>query len=94
MAEPPEGTKTEDVLVSVVNQHANAGEEGLAISCTLPENPLRLVTVTMVCLSEPTGIVIDVALSLMVKSPCWIPVTVSDIVAVWDSVPLDPVTVM
>lgn len=55
-AKPLAGTKTVEVFVSVVNQHANAFEDGAMTKLTLPENPLMLVTVIMVCLSEATGI--------------------------------------
>ena len=34
----------------------------------MPENPLMLVTVTVVCLSDPTGIAMEPALSVMEKS--------------------------
>lgn len=47
-AEPPAGTKTVAVLVSVVNQHAKAVEDGVMTRLTLPENPLTLVTVIIV----------------------------------------------
>jgi len=55
------------VFVSVVNQHVTAGDDGIAVKVTVPENPLTLVTVTTVCFSEPTGIAWDVGLNEMVK---------------------------
>ena len=54
-AEPPAGTKTVAVFVRVVNQHANAVEDGVITRLTLPEKLLKLVTVIIVCLSEATG---------------------------------------
>lgn len=82
------------VLVRVyVNQHANAPEDGFATRLTFPEKPLRLSTVTMVCLSEPTGIAIDVALSVIEKSarPEF---TVTFTVAELVRFPLIPVTII
>ena len=55
--------------MSVVNQHANAVVDGLMTRLTLPENPLTLVTVTIVCLSEATGIAWNDGFSAIVKSP-------------------------
>jgi hypothetical protein len=81
------------VFVRVVNQHLNAVEDGVATRVTLPEKPLRLVTVTIVCLSEPAGIEREVALSLMEKfaeAELTVTVTVADL----DRLPLVPVTVM
>jgi hypothetical protein len=81
------------VLFSVyVNQHANALEDGAATRVTLPEKPPRLVRVTIVCLSEPTGIEREVALSVMEKSAeaeFTVTVSVADLVRL----PLVPVTV-
>lgn len=76
-----------------MNQHANALEEGCATRLTFPENPLMLSTVTTVCLSEPTGIAIAVALSVIEKSAefelttniTWVEVV---------TLPLDPVIVI
>jgi len=62
------GTTTAAVFVRVVNQHLRAVDDAVATSVTLPEKPLTLVTVTVVCLSDPTGIVMDAALSVMEKS--------------------------
>jgi hypothetical protein len=82
------------VFVSVyVNQHATAFEEKVARSVTFPEKPLMLVTVTVVCLSELSGIEIEVALSVIVKSGVEL-VTVRDTVVVWDIDPLVPVMVI
>jgi hypothetical protein len=68
--------------------------EGIATSCTLPEKPLTLVTVTMVCRSDPTGIARDVALSAIVKSPVEDElVTVTEIVTACEVVTEEPVTV-
>ena len=93
LANPPAGTKIVEVLVNVVNQHAKAVEEGLATSITLPEKPLRLVTVTVVCRSEATGIEMKVALSVMVKSPEEVElVTVTVMVTVCEIEPAEPVT--
>ena len=75
-------------MLSVVNQQATAVEDGAATSFTLPEKPLRLVTVTIVCLSEPRGIAMEVALSLIEKSPCPAVVTVNGMVIMWDMDPL------
>jgi hypothetical protein len=82
------------VLFSVyVNQHANAPEDGVATRVTLPEKPLMLVRLTIVCLSEPTGIVREVALSPMEKfAEAELTVTVSEVDL--DRLPLVPVTVM
>ena len=66
--------------MSVVNQQANAFDDGAATSCTEPENPLTLVRVTIVCLSDASGIAMEVALSLIVKSPCCVVLTVRDMV--------------
>ena len=76
-----------------MNQHANAPEDGLATRLTFPEKPLILSTVTIVCLSEPTGIAIEVALSVMEKSAAaelTVTVTVIELVRF----PLVPVTVI
>jgi len=82
------------VLVRVyVNQHANAFADGFAKRVTFPEKPLRLVTLTIVCLSEPTGIAIDVALSVIEKSACP-ELTVSFTVTELVRFPLLPVTVI
>jgi hypothetical protein len=81
------------VLVRVyVNQHANALEDGVATRVTLPEKPLRLVTVTTVCLSEPTGIEREEALSLIEKFAD-AELTVTLRVVDLDRLPLVPVTV-
>lgn len=81
------------MLVNVyVNQHANAPEDGAATRVTLPEKPLRLLRVTTVCLSDPTGIVSEVALSLMEKfddAGLTVTVRVADLVRL----PLVPVTI-
>lgn len=81
------------MLVNVVNQQAKADDEGVATRFTFPENPLTLATVTTVCLSEPTGIEMKVALSVMVKSPAPELDTVTVILTVWVIAPLVPVTV-
>jgi hypothetical protein len=82
------------VFVSVyVNQHWNALEDGVATRVTLPKKPLRLVTVTTVCLSEPTGMTRELALSLIEKSAVerlTVTVRVVDLVIL----PLVPVTVI
>jgi hypothetical protein len=52
-------------------------EEGLANRFTLPENPLTLVKVMIVCFSEPDGIACEVGLSDMEKSPGGDPETVT-----------------
>jgi len=83
------------VAVSVnvyVNQQLKALEDGVATSVTLPKKPLMLVTVTVVCISEPTGIVMEVALSLMEKS-AEAEFTVTTRVTNLDRLPLVPVTV-
>src|SRR6266566_2027139 len=81
------------VLVNVVNQHAKAVEEGFATSITIPEKPLMLVTVTIVCCSEATGIEMKVALSVMVKSPEEVElVTVTVMASVCEIEPAEPVT--
>lgn len=67
--EPPDGTKTVAVFVSVVNQHANALVDGETTRLTLPEKPLTLLMVMIVCLSEATGIAWKVGFSDIVKSP-------------------------
>ncbi len=77
LAKPPAGTKTVAVFVSVVNQHAKAVEDGVMTRLTLPEKPLILVTVMIVCLSEPTGMAWKVGFSEIVKSPDDEPVTVT-----------------
>ncbi len=69
LAKLPAGTKTVAVFVSVVNQHAKAAEDGVMTRLTLPEKPLTLVTVIIVCLSEPTGMAWKVGFSKIVKSP-------------------------
>ncbi len=81
------------MFVRVVNQHANAGKDGLATRVTLPENPLTLATVTIVCLSDPTGIEMKVALSAMVKSEDPELVTVTAMLTDCEIEPLVPVTV-
>ncbi len=63
--------------MSVVNQHANAAEDGVMTRLTLPEKPLTLVTVIIVCLSEPTGMAWKVGFSEIVKSPAEELVTVT-----------------
>ena len=82
------------MLVSVnVNQQLNALEDGVATRVTLPKKPPRLVTVTTVCLSEPTGIAREVALSVMEKSAVaklTVTLRIVDLVML----PLIPVTVM
>ena len=77
LAKLPAGTKTVAVFVSVVNQHAKAVEDGVMTRLTLPEKPLRLVSVIIVCLSEATGMAWKVGLSAMVKSPAAELVTVT-----------------
>lgn len=69
MAEPPAGTKTVAVLVSVpANQHATAVEEKVATRFTLPEKPLTLFTDMTVCFSEARGIACEDGFSVIVKS--------------------------
>ncbi len=92
-AEPPAGTKTVAVLVSVVNQQAKAVEDGVMTRLTLPEKPLTLVTVIVVCLSEPTGMAWKVGLSANVKSPDAELVTVTVMLVLCEIEPLDPVTI-
>lgn len=92
-AEPPLGTKTVAVFVSVVNQHANALEDGVMTKFTLPEKPLTLVKVMIVCLSEPTGMAWKIGLSARVKSPEFEPVTVTVMLELCKINPLDPVRV-
>jgi hypothetical protein len=75
-----------------VNQHAKAPEDGVATRLTLPENPLRLLTVTTVCLSDPTGIESEVALSVREKfAEAGLTVTVRAVDL--ERLPLVPVTV-
>jgi len=94
LAKPPAGTKTVAVFVSVVNQHAKAAEDGVMTRLTLPENPFTLVTVTVVCRSEATGIEMKVALSASVKSPEEVElVTVTVMVTVCEIEPAEPATV-
>lgn len=81
------------MLVSVVNQQAKAGEEGVMTRLTLPEKPLTLVTVIIVCLSEATGMAWKVGLSEIVKSPDVTAVTVTVRVKLCVIEPLEPVTV-
>ncbi len=81
------------VFVSVVNQQAKAVEDGVMTRLTLPEKPLTLVTVTTVCLSEPTGMAWKVGLSAIVKSPDAEIVTITVMLVLCDSGPLDPVRV-
>ena len=92
-AEPPAGTKTVAVFVSVVNQHAKAVEDVVMTRLTLPEKPLRLVSVIIVCLSEATGMAWKVGLSAIVKSPDAELVTVTAILVLCDSEPFDPVKI-
>jgi len=92
-AEPPLGTNTVAVFVSVVNQHAKALEDGVMTRITLPEKPFTLVTVMIVCLSEATGIAWKVGLSAIVKSPDVEPVTVTVMLVLCEIEPLDPMTV-
>jgi len=79
-------------LVSVVNQHAKAVEDGVMTRLTLPEKALTLVTVIIVCLSEATGMAWKVGLSEIVKSPDVTAVTVTVKLALCAIDPLDPVT--
>jgi hypothetical protein len=79
-----------ELFVIVVNQQANAFEDGATTRITLPEKPLTLVTVMIVCLSEPTGIAWKVGLSVIVKSTGVEPVTVTAMIAVCEIEPLDP----
>lgn len=75
-----------------MNQHANAPEDGVATRVMLPKKPLRLLTVTTVCLSDPTGMLSEVALSLIEKfadAGLTVTVRVADLVRL----PLVPVTV-
>jgi len=81
------------VFVSVVNQHANAVEDGVTTRLTLPEKPLTLVRVTIVCRSEATGMAWKVGFSAMVKSPEDELVTVTVTVMLCVIEPLDPVKV-
>jgi hypothetical protein len=81
------------MLVRVVNQQAKAVEDGVATRFTFPENPLTLVTVTTVCLSDATGIEMNVALSMMVKSADDVVVTVTVTLTECEVDPLVPVTV-
>jgi len=92
-AEPPAGTKTVAVFVSVVNQHAKAVEDVVMTRLTLPEKPLRLVSVIIVCLSEATGMAWKVGLSAMVKSPDAELVTVTAMLVLCDIEPFDPVKI-
>jgi hypothetical protein len=91
--DPPDGTKTVEVLVMVVNQHAKAVEDGVMTRLTLPENPLTLVTVTTVCLSEATGIAWEVGFSVMAKSPEVGPVTIIATLMLCEIEPLTPINV-
>jgi hypothetical protein len=91
--EPPDGTKTVAVFVRVVNQQVNAVVDGLMTRLTLPENPLTLVTVTIVCLSEATGIAWKVGFSAIVKSPDDGAVTTIVTVMLCEIEPLVPVKV-
>lgn len=81
------------MLVNVVNQQENAFVEGFATRFTLPENPLTLVTVTVVCLSDATGIEMKVALSEIVKSADDVFVTFTVTLTECEIDPLVPVTV-
>jgi hypothetical protein len=81
------------VFVSVVNQHVNAVVDGLTTRLTLPENPLTLVTVTIVCLSEATGIAWNDGFSAIVKSPDDGAVTTIVTVMLCEIEPLAPVNV-
>jgi len=92
-ADPPPGTKTVAVLVIVVNQHEKAVEDDVMTRLTLPENPLTLVTVIIVCLSEATGIAWKVGLSEIVKSPDAELVTVTVMIVLCDIELPNPVKV-
>jgi len=81
------------VFVSVVNQQAKAVEDGEITRLTLPEKPLTLVTVIIVCFSEATGMAWKVGLSAMVKSPVVELVTVTIMLRLWRIEPLVPVRV-
>ena len=76
-----------------VNQQLNALEDGVATRVTLPKKPPRLVMVTTVCLSEPTGIAREVALSVMEKSAV-AKLTVTLRIVDWVMLPLIPVMVI
>lgn len=67
----------------MVNQHAKAWDEGIAISCTFPENPFTLVTVTVVWRSDAVGIEMNVALSVMVKSPVVVELLTTIVMTAW-----------
>jgi hypothetical protein len=79
--------------VSVVNQQVNAVVDGLMTKLTLPEKPLTLVRVIIVCLSEATGIAWKVGFSAIVKSPEVVLVTVTVTVMLCVIEPLVPVKV-
>ncbi len=79
--------------VSVVNQHVNAVVDGVITRLTLPEKPLTLVRVIIVCLSEATGMAWKVGFSAIVKSPELVVVTVTATVMVCVIEPLVPVKV-
>jgi hypothetical protein len=69
VAEPPEGTDTVALFVSVpANQQATAVEENVATRSTLPEKPLTLFMLMTVCFSEARGIAWEVGLSEIVNS--------------------------
>jgi hypothetical protein len=81
--DPPDGTYTLDVFVSVVNQQFTEVEEGLETRFTFPAKPATLVRFRVVCRSEPIGMDWNVVLSEMLK--VWtFTVTPSE----WESIPL------
>jgi hypothetical protein len=92
VAEPPEGTQTVALLVSVpANQHATAVDEKVATKFTLPEKLLTLFMVMTVCFSDARGIAWEVGVSEIVNSEVE---TESVTVMEWLRVPLVPETVI
>src|SRR5712664_1676339 len=83
----------EDPLVTVTlggfREHVRPGGETDTVRPTAPANPLMLVTVT-VEMSVAPGVPVTVVGNSEIEKSCTTHVTV----VVWESAPLDPVTVM
>lgn len=86
---PPEARVA---LVAPRTSRGPAGE-AVALRLTVPENPLRLVTLRKTLLEDPCGIESVVGLAEMLKSGGKLTETVKEPTAVWVSDPLIPVTV-
>ena len=89
-AEPPEDRVRLELLNEITGGLLVAGEI-LSVRVTVPLKPFRLVAVIVELELAPRWIVIEAGFAVIEKSCAFL--TETWIVAEWESVPLDPVTV-